>query len=188
MKIYLPTWILLLLPSWITFFQHCLRDCQKLQTKANFLINMCWMKKQVSLHWWDSGHWIVCNADSPINIRKFIPPEVWKAFNVGINSWNITQNQMTFTFFLEIFLHTHYGVSDVASVLLFMVQIGNTIPYTCCNVLSLEHDSIPWQANSQRINVDATWFYLLWKLFTIIKIFSKRFELDGGFKNLSKTN
>ncbi len=30
---------------------------------------------------------------------------------------------MTFTFFLEIFPHTCYGVSDVASVLLFMVQL-----------------------------------------------------------------
>jgi hypothetical protein len=30
---------------------------------------------------------------------------------------------MTFTFFQEIFPHTHYGVSDVASVLLFMVKL-----------------------------------------------------------------
>jgi hypothetical protein len=30
---------------------------------------------------------------------------------------------VTFTFFLKIFPHTRYGVSDVASVLLFMVQL-----------------------------------------------------------------
>jgi hypothetical protein len=32
------------------------------------------------------------------------------------------QDQMTFTFFLEIFPHTRYCVSDVARMLLFMVQ------------------------------------------------------------------
>jgi hypothetical protein len=32
-------------------------------------------------------------------------------------------NLMNFTFLLEIFPHTHYGVRDVASVLLFMVQL-----------------------------------------------------------------
>jgi hypothetical protein len=31
-------------------------------------------------------------------------------------------------------------------------------------------------------------FHLLRQLFRIIKIFSRRFELDGGFQNLSKTN
>ncbi len=33
---------------------------------------------------------MLCNTDSPIHIHKIIPTEVWKAFNVGINAWNIT--------------------------------------------------------------------------------------------------
>jgi hypothetical protein len=53
-----------------------------------------------------------------------------------------------------------------------------SITCTHCNVISLEHDSIPWQAKSQRINVNTTTFHLLWQLFTIIKIFSSTFELD----------
>jgi hypothetical protein len=47
----------------------------------------------------------------------------------------------------------------------------NSITCTHCNVISLEHDSIPWRTKSQRINVDTTTFHLLWQLFTIIKIF-----------------
>ncbi len=46
-------------------------------------------KKQALPHWWDSWHCIACNTDSPIHIHKFIPHELWKAFNVGINAWNI---------------------------------------------------------------------------------------------------
>ncbi len=48
-----------------------------------------WKKKR-SLHQWDSWHCIVSNTDSPIHIHDFFAPEVWKAFNVGINAWNIT--------------------------------------------------------------------------------------------------
>ena len=48
----------------------------------------------------------------------------------------------------------------------------NSITCTHCNVISLEHNSIPQQAKSQRIDVDATTFHILWELFTIIKIFS----------------
>jgi hypothetical protein len=44
------------------------------------------------------------------------------------------QNQMTFIFFLEIFPHTLYGVSDVASVLLFTVQLEKL--YWCSTCLS----------------------------------------------------
>jgi hypothetical protein len=54
----------------------------------------------------------------------------------------------------------------------------NSITCTHCNVISPEHDSIPWQAKSQRIDVDATTFHILWQLFMIIKIFSSKFELD----------
>jgi hypothetical protein len=64
----------------------------------------------------------------------------------------------------------------------------NSIPCTCCNVISMEHDSIPWRPKWQWINVYATFLHLLWQSLTIIKIFSRRFELDGGFKHLSKTN
>ncbi len=52
------------------FYQHCLRDYQKLQPKAKCLINMCGMKKQASPHQWDSWHCIVCNTDSPIHIQN----------------------------------------------------------------------------------------------------------------------
>ncbi len=64
----------------------------------------------------------------------------------------------------------------------------NSITCTHCNVISLKHDSIPWQAKSQRIDVDATSFHLLWQLFMIIEVFSRRFELDGGCENSPKTN
>ncbi len=90
MEIYLSPWILLLLPSWIIIYKHCLRDYQKLQLKAKCWSTCVEWKKQTPLHWWDCWHCIVCNIDSPIHIHKFIPPEVWKAFNVGINAWNIT--------------------------------------------------------------------------------------------------
>ena len=36
------------------------------------------------------AHIALFATDSPIHIHKFIPPEVWKAFNVGINAWNNT--------------------------------------------------------------------------------------------------
>ncbi len=65
----------------------------------------------------------------------------------------------------------------------------NSNMHTHCNIISLKHDSIPWQAKSQRINVDATTVHLLWQLFTIIKIFLSMFELVGGCEIwLPKTN
>ncbi len=88
MEIYLPPWIILLLPSWI-ICQDCLRNCQKLQTRQKYLLTFVEWTKQRSLHCWDSLHLIVCNTDSSIHIHKFIPQEVWKAFNIGINPWNI---------------------------------------------------------------------------------------------------
>ncbi len=36
MEIYLSPWILLLLPSWIIFYKHCLRAYQKLQKRQSF--------------------------------------------------------------------------------------------------------------------------------------------------------
>ncbi len=62
----------------------------------------------------------------------------------------------------------------------------HSIPCTCCNVISLEQDWTPWRAKLHRIDVDATCFYLLWNFFTIIKIFSRRFKLDGYFKKNHK--
>ncbi len=90
MEIYLPPWILLLLPSWIIICQDYKRVCQKLLPKAKFLINKCQIKNQASIHWRHRWHCIVCNTDSPIHIHKFIPPEVWEEINVGISAWNIT--------------------------------------------------------------------------------------------------
>ncbi len=44
-----------------------------------------------------------------------------KYFSSSTFKWS--QNQMTCTFSLEIFPHTHYGVRDVASLLLIIVQL-----------------------------------------------------------------
>ncbi len=46
MEIYLPLWILLPLPGWISICQVYKRVCQKLQTMAIFLINICWRKNK----------------------------------------------------------------------------------------------------------------------------------------------
>ncbi len=93
MEIYLPPWILLLLPSWIIICQDYLRVCHKLQTKVNFWSTNVASKKEASTHWRHRWHCIVCNTDSSIQIHKFTPPEVLKAFNVGFNAWNITAVQ-----------------------------------------------------------------------------------------------
>ncbi len=196
MEIYLPPWILLLLPSWITICQDYLRVCQKLQTKANVLIKKGCIKKQASIHWRHRWHCIVCNIDSTIHIHKFIPPEVSKAFNVGINAWNITavlySNGVRTTWIFCLSwrsFHIHITVYQMWPACYFCwFNRRNSIPCICCIVISLEHESIPWQPKWQRIDVDATSFYLLWQLFTIIKIFSRRFEMDGGLEFFSKTN
>ncbi len=62
------------------------RNCKQRQSFWSTYVK--W-NKQISLHWWGSWHCFVCNTDSPIHIHKFITPEVWKAFNVGIKAWNI---------------------------------------------------------------------------------------------------
>ncbi len=150
---------------------------------------------QASLNQWDSCNCIVCNTDSPIHIHKFIPREVWKAFNVGVNTWNITavlysngdRTRWLSPFYWRFFL-MHLKVYEMLQACYCCwFNWKNSITCTHCNVISLEHDSIPWRAKSQRINVDATTFHVLWQLFTIIKIFSSTFELD--WKNwLPKTN
>ncbi len=184
MEIYLPPWILLLLPRWILIYQHFLRDCQKLQTKTSFLINICWRKKnQESIHQRHRWHCIVCNTDSPIHIHKFIPSEVWKAFNVGINAWNIIavldSNGDRTTWICHFSwrsFHIHFKVYKMWPTCYFCwFNWRNCITCTHCNVISLEHDWIPQWANSQRINVDATTFPLLWQLYMIIEIFSRKF-------------
>ncbi len=142
-------------------------------------------KKQTLLHWWDSWHCIVWNTDSPIHIHKFIPPEVWEAFNVEINAWNITavlysyEDRTTWLspFPWRLFL-IHLKVYEMWPVCYCCwFNWRNSIRCTHCNVISLEHDLIPWRAKSQIINVDATTFHFSWQLFTIIKIFSSRFEI-----------
>ncbi len=48
---------------------------------------------------------------------------------------------MNVTFLVEIFPHTRYGVKDVASVLLLLVQLEKLYsPCTHCNVILLEQD------------------------------------------------
>ncbi len=153
MEIYLSPWILLPVPSLIIFYQHRLRDYQKLQTKMKGLINITGMKTKThaSLYPWDSCNWIICNTDSPIHIHKLIPQEVWKAFNVGINAWNVTavlnsngDRRIWLSPFSWRFFIIHLKVCE-------MLQAGyccwfnwkNSITCTHCNVISLEHDSIP---------------------------------------------
>ncbi len=65
-----------------------IRNCkQRRRVWSTFLE---WKQKTpASLHRWDSCNCIVWNTDSPIHIHKLIPQEVWKAFNIGINAWNI---------------------------------------------------------------------------------------------------
>ncbi len=197
MEIYLSPWILLPLPSLIIFYQHCLRDYQKLQTKTKILTNISGMKTKNAtlLHQWDGCNCIVCNTNSPLHIHKFIPQEVWKAFNVGINAWNITavlhsngdRNRWLFSFSWRFFL-IHLKVCEtLQACYCCWFNWRNSITCTHCNVISLKHDSILWQAKSQRINVDITTFHLLWQLFIIIKIFSSPFELDWK-KLMPKTN
>ncbi len=64
-----------------------IRNCKQRQNVWSTCVE--W-KKQALLHGWDSWHCSVCNTDSPNHIHIFILPEVWKAFNVRINAWNIT--------------------------------------------------------------------------------------------------
>ncbi len=176
MEIYLPPWILLLLPGWIIIYQDYKRVCQKLQTKAKFLINKYCIK--IASHRW---HCTVFSTDSPIHIHKFIPPEVWKAFNVGINAWNITavlQSNGDTIWWISPFswrsFHIHITVYQMwPECYSSWFNWRHSITCTHCNVISLEHDSIPWWEKSQRIDVDATSLHLLWQLFTIIKSFEE---------------
>ncbi len=156
---------------------------------------MCGMKKKASPQRWDSWHWIVWNTDSSIHIHKFIPPEVSKAFNVRINAWNITavlypngdRTSWLSSFSWRFFL-IHLKVYEMLQAYYCCwFNWRNSITCTHCNVISLEHNSIPQQAKSQRIDVDATIYHILWELFTIIKIFSSKFELDWEIR-LPKTN
>ena len=80
---------------------------------------------------------------------------------------------MIFFFFLDILPYQLkvYEMSQACYCCWFNWR--NSITCTHCNVISLEHNSIPQQAKSQRIDVDATTL-----LFDIIKICSSQFELD----------
>ncbi len=129
MEIYLQTWVLKFLPNWIIFYQDCLRDYQKLGAKAKCLINICWMKNAIinlSKRWWTlywMQHRFPYQYSQIHSTRGLKSIQCWyqclKYYSSSTFKWR--QNQMTYTFFLEIFPHTCYGVSDVASMLLFMV-------------------------------------------------------------------
>ncbi len=173
MEIYLSPWILLPLPSWIIFYQHCLRNYQKLQTKAKCLINMCGIKKKASLHWWDRWHCIRCNTDSPFHIHKFIPPEIRKAFNVGINTWNITvvlfsngdRTTWLSPFSWRLFL-IHLKVYEMSPACYSCwFNWRNSIRCTHCNFISMEHNSIPWRA---KITENWCWCHYFSPLMTTI--------------------
>ena len=56
-------------------------------------------------------------------------------------------------------------------------SIGDTLLHAPTAML-YHWNIIQFQAKSQRIDVDATTFHILRQLFTIIKIFSSKFELD----------
>ncbi len=109
-----------------------------------------------------------------------------KYYSSSTFKWRL--NLMNFTFLLEIFPRTRYGVRDMASVLLFMVQLEklHSMHLLQCYITGT------W-LNSMMSKFTESWcwchfFCLLWKLCMIIKIFPRRFELYGGFKHLSKTN
>ncbi len=131
----------------------------------------------------------------PLSIFPILFHKVWKAFNVGMNAWIITAvlysngdrttwlSPFSWRFFL---IHLKvYEMSQACYSLWF--DLTNSITCTHCNVISLEYDSLPWRAKSQRIDVDATTFHILWQIFMIIKIFSSKFELDWEIW-LPKTN
>ncbi len=147
MEIYLSPWILLLLPSLIIFINIAwgtLRNCK--QRRKVWSCFLEWKQKtQSSLHQWDSCNRIVCNTDSPIHIQKFIPQEVWKVFNVGINGWNITavlysnedRTRWLSSFSWRLFLiHLKvYEMSQAYYCCLFNWK--NSITCTNCNVILL---------------------------------------------------
>ncbi len=129
-------------------------------------------------------------------LHKFITPEVWKTFNVGINPWNITAvlySDGGRTRWVSPFSWRSYHINfrvyqmwpDWYSC---WFNCRNSITCTHCNVISLEHDWIPWREKSPWNDDDATTFHFLWQLYTIIKIISRRFELDGESENLPKSN
>ncbi len=166
MEIYHSPWILLPLPSWSFFINIAwgtIRNCKRRQRVRSTCVE--W-KKKASPHWWDSWHWIIWNTDSPIHIHKFIPQEVSKAFNVRINAWNITavpysngDRTSWLSLFSWRFFLIHLKVYEMLQACYCCwFNWRNSITCTHCNVISLEHKSIPQQAKSQRINVDALLF------------------------------
>ncbi len=131
MEIYLPTWVLKFLPNWIIICQDCLRDCQTLGAMAKCLINISWMKNAIiillkrkwTLHWMQHRlPYQYSQINSFWGLRSI---QCWnqclKYYSSSTIKWR--QNQMTYTFFLDFFPHKRYGVSDVASLLLFMVWL-----------------------------------------------------------------
>ncbi len=131
MEIYLPPWILLPLPGWISICQVYKRVCQKLHTKANFLINKCCIKKarfNLSMRYW-TLHFLQHRFSYPYSqiysARGLKSIQCWnqclKYYSSSTFKWR--HNLSNFIFLVEIFPHTRYGVRDVARVLLFMVQL-----------------------------------------------------------------
>ncbi len=100
----------------IIFYLHCLRDYQKLQTKTKSLINISGMKKkyasiassmrQLQLHCLQ--HRFPYPYLQIYSTRDLKSIQCWnqrlKYYSSSIFKWR--QNQMTFTFFLEILPYT----------------------------------------------------------------------------------
>ncbi len=199
MEIYLPPWILLLLPGWIIirqfFFEGLSETANKGESFDQHLLN-----EKSKDHFIDETMGIALFATQiPLSILTNLFHQRFEKHSMLESMLEILQQ-----FYIQVATQSgefHLFAGDLPTYTLRCKRCGqrvtlhgsigdwrNSIPCTCCNVISLEHDWTQWWANSQRINVDATSFCLLWKLCSIIKIFPRRLELDGGFKHLSKTN
>ncbi len=179
MEIYLSPWILLSLPSLIIFYQHCLRDYQKLQTKMKSLINENEKCK----------YWQYCFINEIVAFElsaTHIPLSIFtNLFHKRFEKHSMLESMLEILqqFYIQMEIDSNWRFFLIHLKVCEMLHAcyccwfnwKNSITCTHWNVILLEHDSIPWQAKSQRINVDATTFPLLWQLFTIIKIFSSTF-------------
>ncbi len=152
-------------------------------------------KKQESLHQIDSGHCIEYNTDSPINIYKFIPPEVWEAFNIGINAWNITAALYSIrdrTNWLSPF------PGDFSTYSLRYIRCGQHVTYAGLMGETLSHaPTAPlyhWNMIKSHDKQKHSESMLMPLLFTSYdnylwsSIFSRRYVLYGWSKNLPRTN
>ncbi len=124
------TWILLLLPGWV-FFIKIFEGLSETANKGK-KIDQHLLSEKSKDHFIDEIKGIALFATQiPLSIftiysnRGLKSIQCWnqrlKYYSSSMFKWR--HNLMNFTFLLEIFPHTCYGVRDLASMLLFMVQL-----------------------------------------------------------------